>query len=278
RAIQEHYMPVSAAGELPETDVGIVVAIADRIDSLVGLTSAGEVAKGDRDPFSLRRMALAVLCIIIERKLNLDLRAVLQISAIIYQEQAEDSKSTGAQIPTEDDLTRLFEFMLERLRHYYLEQGYATDEFNAVIELKPGSPLEFDKRMKAVRSFREMQEYSDLIAANKRIRNILNHADTLNAREVDSDRLHEPAEVALYNKAKHLAVEVESLRVSFSFDAILRMLAQLRDPIDDLFDTVMVMDENLELRENRIALVSYVYDLFCKVADLSKLQSSKDKE
>ncbi len=276
-AIQEHYMPVSAAGELPKTDVGIVVAIADRIDSLVGLTSVGEVAKGDRDPFSLRRMALAVLCIIIEHKLNLDLRNVLQISADIYQEQAEVSKSDSAQSPTKDDLMRLFEFMLERLRHYYLELGYATDEFNAVIELKPSSPLEFDKRMKAVRSFREMQEYSDLIAANKRIRNILNHVDTLNAREVDSDRLQEPAEVALFYKAKQFAVEIESLRASFSFDAILRMLAQLRDPIDDLFDTVMVMDEDLELRENRIALVGYVYDLFCEVADLSKLQSSKDK-
>lgn len=276
-AIEEHYMPVSASGELPQSDCGIVVAIADRVDSLVGLTCAGEVAKGDRDPFSIRRMALAVLTIIIEREVDLDVMELLKMSAEIYVEQSQSRDSGIAISPTSNDLENLFEFMLERLRHYYLEQGYASDEFNAVYELRLTRPLEFDKRLRAVRQFRDLEEYSDLIAANKRIRNILNRAEIPNGTEIDPGLLTENAERALYKKAIELRDQVSPLVEQSQHGEILHMLSVLRDPIDQFFDHVLVMDENPEIQRNRIALVDFVYGLFREVAELSKLQPTKAK-
>ena len=234
-AIQEHYMPVSASAELPQSDCGVVVAIADRVDSLVGLTCAGEVAKGDRDPFSIRRMALAVLTIIIEREVDLDVMELLQMSAELYAEQSQSRDSGIAISPTSNDLDNLFEFMLERLRHYYLEQGYASDEFNAVYELRLTRPLEFDKRLRAVRQFRDLEEYSDLIAANKRIRNILNRAEIPNGTEIDPGLLTENAELALYKKATELRDQVSPLVKQSKHGEILHMLSVLRDPIDQFF-------------------------------------------
>ena len=276
-AIEEHYMPVSASGDLPQSDCGIVVAIADRVDSLVGLTCAGEVAKGDRDPFSIRRMALAVLTIIIEREVDLDVMELLQMSAEIYAEQSQSRDSGIAISPTSNDLENLFEFMLERLRHYYLEQGYASDEFNAVYELRLTRPLEFDKRLRAVRQFRDLEEYSDLIAANKRIRNILNRAEIPNGTEIDPGLLTENAELALYKKATELRDQVSPLVKQSKHGEILHMLSVLRDPIDQFFDHVLVMDENPEIQRNRIALVDFVYGLFREVAELSQLQPTKAK-
>lgn len=276
-AIEEHYLPVSASGDLPQTDCGIVVAIADRIDSLVGLTCAGEVVKGDRDPFSIRRMALAVLTIIIEREVDLDVMELLQMAAEIYREQSHATDSGVEISPDPNDLDRLFEFILERLRHYYLEQSYSPDEFSAVYDLRPSRPLEFDKRLRAVRQFRELDEYSDLIAANKRIRNILNRASVPNGTEVDPDLLTENAELVLYRQAIDLRDQVSPLVEQSRHAEILRMLSVLREPIDQFFDNVMVMDENPDLQRNRIALVDFVCGLFRQVAELSKLQPTKAK-
>ncbi len=275
RAIQEHYMPITAGGQLPMEDGGMIVAIADRVDSLVGLTSAGEAAKGDRDPFSLRRMALAVLSIMIERRINLNLLEILQMAAQIYRDQTAASARGSAAVPTHADLKRLHEFMLERLRHYYLEQNIAADEFNAVHELKPARPLDFDRRLRAVRQFRQFKEYADLIAANKRIRNILNRADRSEGFKITPEKFTEEAEAVLFDQASALAHQIEPLIEASRHDDILCELAVLRDPIDRFFDTVMVMDENLELRQNRMALVGFVYELFREVADLSKLQPKK---
>ncbi len=277
QAIREHYMPVSAVGQLPETECGIAVAIADRIDSLVGLTSVGETAKGDRDPFSLRRMALAVLCIIIEREVDLNLMEILVIACQVYLMQTQYSVSGISVTPSPDEIDDLFEFMLERLRNYFLGQGYSADEFNAVFELKPVCPLDFEKRLQAVRKFRDLKEYSDLIAANKRIRNILNRADVSDEVEIHPERFTESAEILLFCQANDLGNQLTPLIESSRHDEILRKLAVLRDPIDRFFDNVMVMDENLELRNNRIALVGFVYGLFREVADLSKLQPPREK-
>lgn len=276
-AIEEHYMPVSASGELPQTDCGIAVAIADRVDSLVGLTRAGEVAKGDRDPFAIRRMALAVLSIIIEREVDLDLIDLITDSAKIYDDQAQREDSVVQISPITSGLRHLAVFVLERLRYYYLEKGYASDEFNAVYDLMPTRPLEFDRRLRAVRQFRDLEEYSDLIAANKRIRNILNRAEMPNGTEINPSLLIENAELALYRKAIELRDQVAPLIEQSRHGEILRKLSVLRDPIDQFFDNVMVMDENPDLQRNRIALVDFVCGLFREVAELSKLQPTKAK-
>ncbi len=275
QAIEEHYMPVAAGSKLPESDCGIAVAIADRIDALVGLSCAGEKAKGDRDPFSLRRMALAVLSMIIERQVDLDLMALLQTGADGYLDQARQVQEGSVISPEQESLDRLFEFMLERLRHYFLEQGYASDEFNAVYVLKPTRPLEFYKRLRAVSEFRKLEECSDLIAANKRIRNILNQSDYSDDMQPQSECFRETAEVVLFEQARVLSDQVKPLAQSSRHSDILRMLAVLRDPIDQFFDDVMVMDENLKLRNNRIALVGFVYSLFREVADISQLQAAR---
>ncbi len=275
QAIREHYMPVAAGSALPDSMDGLVVAIADRLDSLVGLTSAGEVAKGDRDPFSLRRMALAVVCIMIDRNFDLDLRKLLDIAAEGYRSQVAAADNGTPVSPTKENLERLFEFMIERLRHHYIERGFSQDEFNAVHVLKPTRPVEFDKRLRAVADFRKLEECSDLIAANKRIGNILKRTDSPEKLTIDADRFCNSAEKALYGRASELCDEVSQLNKSSQYSEVLSLLAVLRDPIDAFFDNVMVMDEDPQLRDNRIALVSFVYGLFQQVADLSQLQQTK---
>ena len=272
QAIREHYMPVGAGSALPESDCGMTIAIADRIDALVGLTGAGEAAKGDRDPFSLRRMARAVLGMIIERQVDLDLKELLELAANGYLDQNAPSDTDSTALPSPDSLARLFDFILERLRQYYLDQGYASDEFNSVYELKPSRPLDFDRRLKAIREFRDHVECSDLIAANKRIRNILNRANSADTLAVDPEHFRELAEKELYDQANELSDKALQLARDSRYTEVLSLLAALRDPIDAFFDNVMVMDEDSALRANRIALVAFVYGLFREVADLSQLQ------
>ena len=265
-AIGEHYLPVSASSSLPETQPGLILAMADRIDSLVGLMAiASETATGDKDPYSLRRMSVGVLRMIIERSIDIDLLATLHQANVLY----------GNSQAAENEVEAVFEFMLERLRNYYIEQGYSSDEFNAVIELRPVKPLDFDSRIRAVREFREVEEYSDLIAANKRIRNILNNTIQSDEFQIDPNLLCDSSEKSLYQQAVNLSDEMQPLIETSSHSEILRKLAVLRDPIDVFFDNVMVMDENPDLQRNRIALVGFVCSLFQQVAELSKLQPSK---
>ncbi|CAI8038361.1 Glycine--tRNA ligase beta subunit (Fragment) [Geodia barretti] len=264
-AIGEHYSPRTANDALPQSEVGRIVAITDRIDSLLGLMAAGEKVKADRDPFSLRRMALAVLRIIIECDVDLDLNALLHESARIYTKQNSD----------DDTVANVFEFMLERLRSYYLDQGYLADEFAAVYELKPARPLEFDKRLRAVRQFRELAEYGDLIAANKRISNILRQSGELKGVQVKPELLVEQSELQLYEQAMNLSKQIVPLIRASDHGEILRKLAVLRDPIDSFFDDVMVMAEDKQIRRNRVALVGFVSRLFREVAEISLLQPVK---
>ena len=274
-AIGEHYSPRTANDALPQSEVGRIVAITDRIDSLLGLMAAGEKVKADRDPFSLRRMALAVLRIIIECDVDLDLNALLHESARIYTKQNSVAPSEVEVAPDDDTVAGVFEFMLERLRSYYLDQGYLADEFAAVYELKPTRPLEFDKRLRAVRQFRELAEYSDLIAANKRISNILRQSGELKGVQVKPELLVEQSELQLYEQAMNLSKQIVPLIRASDHGEILRKLAVLRDPIDSFFDDVMVMAEDKQIRRNRVALVGFVSRLFREVAEISLLQPVK---
>ena len=272
-AIEEHYQPRTANDALPQSSIGQVVAIADRLDSLLGLISAGEKAKGDRDPFSLRRMALSVLRIIIECELKLDLQAALFEAADIYAQHKRQTKEEYGVEPDDPTVKRVFEFILERLRAYYLDKGFAADEFNSVYELKPSRPLEFDQRIKAVRQFRQFEEYRDLIGTNKRINNILRQNKVPVGVQVNIDLLSEQQERQLFDLAFDLSKKVRPLVRAENHTEILRELAILRDPIDQFFDSVMVMHDDPKIRRNRVALLGFVSRLFREVADLSKLQA-----
>ncbi len=275
KAIEEHYMPRNMADLLPGSDIGRVIAISDRLDSIVGLMAAGEKVSGDRDPYSLRRMAIAVLRIIIECGIDLDLIDLLNHSVAEYADH-KGQPDSAIKVSLDDSLVRtIFEFMLERLRTYYLDQGYSADEFVAVYELRPERPLEFDKRIQAVRQFRELVEYTDLIAANKRISNILRQSGDPDTVEVNPDLLDDQSERRLYEDALKLSTQIVPLVSESQHGEILLKLSVLRDPIDQFFDDVMVMDEDLEVRRNRVALVRFVSGLFREVAELSLLNPAK---
>lgn len=276
-AIEESYQPRSAGDTLPLSLTGVIIAIADRIDSLIALTAAGEEAKGDKDPYSLRRMAISVIRLIIEKELDIDVLDLLHHSMSAFFADGGDRKSNFAK-PTEKTIATVFEFILDRLKGYCLERGYTSDEFASVYELKPSRLLEFDKRLKAVRQFRELPEFENLVVANKRIRNILRTAKESVNTSVDPNLLVDASESSLNEQAVKLSKKIAPLIQASDHAGVLHELSVLREPIDRFFDDVMVMDENPDLRKNRIALVSYVNKLFLEVADISLLQPAETTE
>ncbi|MEJ2509522.1 MAG: glycine--tRNA ligase subunit beta, partial [Gammaproteobacteria bacterium] len=261
-ALDELYMPRFAGDALPATAVGQALAIADRLDTLVGIFGIGQSPTGDKDPFALRRAALGVLRTVIECELPLDLDAALRAAAEGF------AKGTlSGQVVAE-----VFDFMMERLRGYFIERGHAHDAFEAVLAQRPTRPADFAARVAAVGTFRELPEAESLAAANKRISNILRQADGEVEGTVASERLVEPAERALDERVHALADEVAPLIAAAEYTAALKRLAALREPVDTFFDDVMVMAEDPALRANRLALLSRMRNLFLEIADLSQLQ------
>ena len=223
-------------------------------------------------------MAIAVLRIVIERRLNLDIQFVMIKAVELFREQRTGDSKKGIAVPDESTIQKVFEFMLDRLRGYCIDQGYTADEFASVYELKLSRLLEFDMRLKAVRQFRNLPEFENLVVANKRIRNILRSADEQVRDGVTSELLIETSEQSLYRKAKEVNQRIEPLLDKSDHSGVLHELAVLKEPIDQFFDEVMVMDENIELRMNRVALVSFVNNMFLKVADISQLQPGEVKQ
>lgn len=264
-SLDEQYMPRFAGDALPRTTTGRALAIADRIDTLVGIFAAGQTPTGDKDPFGLRRAALGVLRILIECELPLDLEAMLGDAAEGY-----------ANVPSARDVVMpVFEFVMERLRAYYAEQGLAPDAFEAVFACRPTQPLDFDRRVRAVYAFRALPEAESLTAANKRLRNILRQAQEKGyaiGAGVDASRCIEPAEKALAAELARISQQVTPLFDGRDYAAALTRLAQLRESVDAFFDTVMVLTDDAELRSNRLALLRGLHQLFLRAADLSRLQ------
>ncbi len=261
-AMDEQYLPRYAGDDLPTTVTGQALAIADRLDTLVGIFAIGQLPSGDKDPFGLRRAALGVVRILIERELDLDLRSLLACAAAGFPDSLNAADIT-------DDL---FGFMMERLRAYYLDSGYDTDTFEAVLARQPARPLDFDQRMRAVKTFRNLPESASLAAANKRIRNILRKAGTDIARSYDSALLQEDAEQALAAAVEALDAGVSGMFEQRDYTDALCRLAALQAPVDRFFDDVMVMADDEELRDNRLALLNALSGLFLRVADISRLQ------
>lgn len=261
QAIEEHYLPKQAGGAIPETDVGCVVALAEKIDTLAGIFSAGLIPTGDKDPYALRRAALGVLRILVESDLKLDIHALVDFALSLFSHEFDKTKTQ----------TLVTDFIMERLKGYCLDKGFTTDEFEAVLTVNPAEPLDFMQRLQAVKTFRQLPEAESLAAANKRILNILKKSDSPAAQTVG--KLVEPVEIELFELAKQSAQEIKPLLAKRDYQATLNRLAELKQPVDAFFDGVMVNCEDLELRANRLALLNLLSQQFLTCADISKLQA-----
>jgi len=283
-AIREHYLPRSAGDVLPETRTGLALAVADKLDTLAGIFAIGEKPTGAKDPFGLRRAALGVQRILIEKGLDVDLREYIARAVAGVRADIERLRSVTAapkaQPPASEVEEEIYAFLMERLRAYYLEGAGAalpgraavtTEMFDAVLAARPSSPVDFDARLKALSVFLELPEAGSLTAANKRIANILRKANTTPAGEVDVRQLRESAEVRLFDSMHGLRDSVASATAQREYTGALGRLAQLRPAVDAFFDEVMVMDENPQLRANRLSLLAQLQSLFAGVADLSRL-------
>ena len=282
-AIREHYLPRAAGDALPASRTGLAVAIADKLDTLAGIFAIGEKPTGTKDPFGLRRAALGVQRILIEKGLDLDLQGHIERAVALVRTDIERIRaSAGAPVAAQPATAReIYDFLMERLRAYYLEgsrvapvagrAAVTTEMFDAVLAARPASPLDFDARLKALSTFLELPEAQSLTAANKRIANILRKANATAAGEVEVRALKEPAEVRLFDAMRGLRDSVASATARHEYAGALGRLAQLRPAIDAFFEQVMVMDENPQLRSNRLNLLAQLQGLFAGVADLSRL-------
>jgi len=262
-ALYEQYLPRFAGDSLPQSKTGMAVSLADKIDTLVGIFGIGQKPSGTKDPYALRRATLGVLRIIIEHELALDLRELLDKAAEQLGERID-----AAQV---DDA---FEFIKGRYRAIYQEQGIATPVILSVLAIDDAcrKPLDFDRRVKAVAAFQQRDEAQALAAANKRVSNILAKLETAPAEEIDGALLEDEAEKTLTNMVVAAFEQTYELLEAGDYASVLEMLAQLREPVDTFFDTVMVMAEDEAVRNNRLALLAFLRDLFLNVADISLLQ------
>ena len=261
-AIEESYLPRFAGDAIASSDVGRAVAIADKLDTLVGVFGIGQLPTGDRDPFALRRAALGVLRTIIEAELPVDLGKLVSAAVGNYKELFEAGEVHS----------QVMEFMWERLRSYFLDKGVPADVFAAVHARQPSRPYDFALRARAVDAFRQLPAAASLAAANKRIQNILRQAEQEVPAEVDDTLFREDAEWNLAAKLVGIGPRVRDLLKHGDYTSAMTSLAGLHEAVDAFFDTVKVMDDNVAVRGNRLALLNNIGGLFLETADISRLQ------
>ena len=259
-AIEDHYRPRFAGDELPRNDVGLVVALADKLETLVGMFGIGNVPTGERDPFALRRHALGVVRMLIEADLPLSLNDLIAHAQSVF----------GNLLTT--DLAPLASFAQDRMAGMLRDQGFSAQAIDAVLALNPALLADVPKRLQAVRSFADMAESEALAAANKRIGNILKKSAD-EAKAVDTALFVEPAEAALFAAMQTTAQQANAAFESGDYTGSLQALAALRTPVDAFFDGVMVNAEDAAVRANRLGLLSALHSTMNRVADLSRLAS-----
>lgn len=264
--IEQHYWPKFAGDQLPQSAEAQTVALADKIDSLVGIYGAGEVPTGDKDPYALRRAALSILRILIEQKHTFGLTELVSHSAVTFKELNDIEIDTETQ-------QQIADFIRGRLTSFYQSQQIATNTINAVMACKPDSPLDFEQRVKAVHAFGEMAEAVDLAAANKRISNLLKKQAGEPSHAIDEAALVEQAERDLHKAITTIEQDCVSLFDDGDYTQGLKKLATLRTPVDAFFEDVMIMSDDPEQRQNRLNLLSRMQSLFLRVADIALLQS-----
>jgi len=259
-AIEDHYRPRFAGDELPRNNVGLVVALADKLETLVGMFGIGNLPSGDKDPFALRRHALGIIRMLMDKDLAVDWRQLLALAVPVFGDKISD--------PSEALTTFLFDRLAGSLR----EQGFSTQEVDAVLALHPARLGQVPKLLAAVRAFAALPESPALAAANKRIGNILKKAEEVDAH-VNPALLKENAEQALYEVMQRLLPESEALFKAGDYTGSLQTLAALRSPVDAFFDDVMVNAEEMDVRLNRQGLLKCLHEAMNRVADLSRLAS-----
>lgn len=261
-ALKEHYLPAFSGDTLPDSPLGCCLSLADRIDTLIGIIGIGKLPTGDKDPFGLRRSALGLLRILIEKELTLDLFSLLNVA----------KKNYRVNFANKDVVIQTFNFILERLKSWYLEKGMTPEVFAAVHAKQPHSPLDFDRRIKAVQHFLTLPEAASLAAGNKRVSNILKkQAKGFKSKPIVKELLELPSEIELAEWVDRYTQKVEGWVSKGQYNQALSELAALKKPIDRFFDEVMVMVDDKAIRDNRLSLLSALHHLFTQVADISIL-------
>jgi glycyl-tRNA synthetase beta chain len=261
-AMAQHYWPRHAGDRLPETPTACALALADRLDTLVGIFGIGQPPTGSRDPFALRRASLAVLRILVEKGLDLDLRDCLELAATQY--------GTGVIAPGTTD--QVLDYMIERFRAWYEEERIPVEVFRAVSARNISRPVDIERRVRAVDAFTRLPQAAALAAANKRVSNILEKVEEGHRfGEVSADLLREPQERALSRQLSALAGSARQHLERDEYTEALTSLAALREPVDAFFDGVLVNVDDTALRHNRLNLLKQLRDLFLQVADISQL-------
>ncbi|GAA5524614.1 glycine--tRNA ligase beta subunit [Microbulbifer aestuariivivens] len=267
KSMYEQYMPKFAGDELPKTAIGTVIALADRLDTLVGIFGIGQPPSGSRDPFALRRASLGIIRLLVENNLDVDLRQLLELARDQYPRSALDQYDSV--------VAQTLAYVLERFRARYEDQGVPAEVFMAVAAKKLSQPLDIDNRVQAVFAFSQLPESQALAAANKRVSNILAKLDGPVPSAVDPALLREEAEKALYRAVEDARGKVAPLYAERRYTEGLAGLAGLRATVDSFFDHVMVMTDDEALRNNRLALLAQLRALFLEVADISLLAPAK---
>ncbi|MEM7280392.1 MAG: glycine--tRNA ligase subunit beta [Pseudomonadota bacterium] len=263
--IEQHYRPRFAGDELPDTPPGQIVSMADKLDTIAGIFAIGQPPTGTKDPFGLRRSALGILRILIEGRIGLDLWELVS-AAVKAQPVSCD----------EDEVTQqVFGYLMDRLRGYYSDQGNLSSEmFTSVLATKPRRPLDFHQRLLGVEAFLPLPEAPSLIAANKRIANILKKESHVNDVNIDEQKFSQEEEKTLFLALRKLQQVLPPLTDDGLYKEALIELAQLKQPVDEFFDGVMVMDDDPSIKQNRIALLIQVRELFLNIADVQHLQGA----
>lgn len=260
-AISEQYLPKFSGDALPKTDAGAILAIADRIDTLIGILGINKIPTGDKDPFALRRAALGVIRILLEKKWNINLLTLL----------SESKKIFNITLPNENIIKEAFDFTMARLKSFYSGQGISAEVFEAVLACTPASLLDFDLRIKAVIAFQQLPESSSLAAANKRVNNILKKQESGKHRTINPTLFEFDAERELFKQLEEQIKIVNALYEKLDYEKALTALSTLKNPIDQFFESVMIMTDNEKKKQNRLSLLATIKKLFTKVADISLL-------
>ncbi|CAM3090839.1 glycine--tRNA ligase subunit beta [Vibrio mytili] len=260
-ALYEQYMPRFAGDVLPSTAISSAVAMADKLDTIVGIFGIGQAPKGS-DPFALRRASLGVLRIIVENGYSLDLIDLIREAKVQF----------GTKLTNDNVEHDVLEFMLGRFNAWYKDEGFSVDIIQAVLARRPTKPADFDQRVKAVSHFRELEAAESLAAANKRVGNILAKFDGELSEEIDLALLQEDAEKALAESVEVMTEALEPAFATGNYQQALSKLADLREPVDAFFDNVMVMADDEALKKNRLTLLNNLRNLFLQIADISLLQ------
>lgn len=279
-AIEDHYKPRFAGDLLPRSMTGVCVALADKLETLISLFSIGQLPTGDKDPYALRRHALGVIRILIERDLPVGLDVLISRAADVLKNEITGGSGVQSGLGTNSNHVRpvtpqlteqLQDFIYDRLASSLREQGYTAQEVESVLYLRPSLLREIPRRLAAVRAFTALPEATSLAAANKRVSNILKKSVFDAANGIDETYLQAPAEIALYRALSEIETGARHAFQNGDYVAALQILAALKEPVDNFFDQVMVNDENEELRRNRLALLAALQATMNRVADISRL-------